>query len=91
MHRGPKDLGFGRGLLEALTALPAEARGAFSQHEMMVDRPVIERAKRDADLDATAIGAISSKFRNTGRAAPSPGRSASAAPIEHPTTTAARP
>jgi citrate lyase subunit beta/citryl-CoA lyase len=39
-----------RGLVEALEARPADARGAFSYRGTMVDRPVIERAKRILSL-----------------------------------------
>jgi citrate lyase subunit beta/citryl-CoA lyase len=41
-----EDVAWARGLLEALAARPAEARGAFSYRGTMVDRPVVERARQ---------------------------------------------
>jgi citrate lyase subunit beta/citryl-CoA lyase len=45
-----EEVAWARGLLEAVEALPAEARGAFSYRGTMVDRPVVERAKQILSL-----------------------------------------
>jgi citrate lyase subunit beta/citryl-CoA lyase len=56
VHRGfapsAEEVAWARGLLAALEALPADARGAFSFRGAMVDRPVIERARQILALGA---------------------------------------